>query len=110
MKKIELPDNNEGQELKKPNETKQVLSYFCKVYLENLRISYIPNYGKDMKLFKLMLTKLTLPEIAEVIDSFFKSDIDFIRNSDYSVGVFSSQVNRLRLEKVRTQTPQGRAL
>jgi hypothetical protein len=72
------------------------LGYFIDTYLKYRKVKYIPSGGKDGKLLKTLLTQITEIEYKSLLDKFFISSEKFIVSSDYGVGVFNSQVNKLR--------------
>lgn len=78
------------------------LGYFCDIYLLNMKKKYIPNGGKDGKQLKTLLTQITEDEYKQLLPRFFQSQDEFIKGSDYGVGVFKSQVNKLRQERPQT--------
>jgi hypothetical protein len=72
------------------------INIFKEYYLKYRKIEYLPNYGKDGKLLKTLLTQITEIEYKSLLDKYFTSTDKFITGSDYGVGVFNSQVNKLR--------------
>lgn len=82
-------------------EAKILLNYFFSKYKEERKQSYITNIPKDMKLLKNILKSLSIQTIKVCIDNFFNSSDKFIKSTDYSVGVFFSQINKL--QKVDTE-------
>ena len=58
------------QEQIKPNlgsQAKKAVILFSQKYKENLDILYIPNFAKDIKLFKILLKVITLQELENYI-------------------------------------------
>jgi hypothetical protein len=78
--------------------TSKLLAFFCKNYEHYRKIKYIPKYAKDKKLFKSLLSKHIDAYIAFYIKKYFESDDSFIAKTDYSVGVFYTQFNKLEGE------------
>ncbi len=56
---------------------------------------YTVNWGKEGKLVKEMLKVHSIQELRKLRDDFFKSQDSFIQGSDYSIGVFKIQLNKL---------------
>lgn len=82
--------------------TRQVQEYFYKQYKQFLGVDYVCSWAKDGKLFKDMTAVIPLTELLGLVDIFFKSDDPFVAASDHGVGVFKSQINRLRAPKKDT--------
>lgn len=53
--------------------------------------------GKDGKVVKELLEKIKLDELKILLNSFFDSDDPFIQKSGYTIGVFKSQINKLKI-------------
>ena len=71
-------DNNEDTVANDNSETiafstpKDVITYFCTKYLEQYKISYSVNWGRDVSLVKNKLMKHFMPdEIKAIIDTVF---------------------------------------
>jgi hypothetical protein len=82
-----------------PSGTNTVFNYFCLKYKETLKVDYVANFGKDKKLVKDLLGVVKEDDLLPLIDNFFKSDDEFIQKSGYTLGVFKSQINKLRGKK-----------
>ncbi len=76
--------------------TKQVQDFFYKQHLEVMGDPYVADFGKDGAIFKHLVGILPVPRIQELIVSFFQSNDDFIKKTGYTVGVFKSQINKLK--------------
>ena len=80
-------------------------SYFYLTYEKKFKKPYLPHAGKDLEVFERLKSILKDDEIRRLIDKFFKSDDEFILNSDYSVQVFGGVVNRLNKEPAKRKIP-----
>ena len=79
--------------------TNKVFNYFCSKWEDKNGKRYAPNYGKDKKIFKDLLKEHSDTDICKCIDRFFTQKDDFAKQVGYTVGVFKSQFNRLRVKK-----------
>lgn len=118
-----ISEQNPNEKSKKPNETelskdkiskeyntvskkdtvigddiRKLYAWFIKNYEQCLNIKYNVNYGKDCKLLKQLLKIYSADELAYYMQMFFESTDDFIKKTDYSFGVFKTQLNKLMLE------------
>ena len=85
---------------KKPNPIiEKIFTYFCEQYVIKHGKSYIPNYAKDKAIIKRLLSTMEEIKLAELIFDFFRSNDEFIKKSDYGVGIFSTQINKLNIQK-----------
>jgi len=75
--------------------------FFYTSYRQAFDKEYFANFGKDGKLFKALQKMFDVPRLKELITCFFASSDKFIKESDYSIGVFYSQINRLNKGVVR---------
>jgi len=78
-----------------PSATRELLDLFRASFKTSMEVEYLCNWGKDMKLFKGMLEQVEKDTLKKLVGEFFKSKDAFIVGSDRSVGVFSSQLNKL---------------
>lgn len=62
-------------------------------------VDYIWEHGKDNKLMNGLLSSLSVDELKELIAKFFSSKDPFVLNGKHTIGVFKSQINKLRAEK-----------
>ncbi len=69
---------------------------------------YTANWGKEVKLVKGMLKIHSLQELRELRDDFFTSKDPFIIQSDYSIGVFKTMVNKLITNRKLDPVEQAR--
>lgn len=72
-----------------------LLDNFSNRYKEKFGTKYMPNFGKDKKLLNTLLKEFSPQELDQLMILFFNSEDKFIKITDYSVGVFYSQINKL---------------
>jgi len=60
--------------------------------------TYMPNWAKEGKLTKDMLRVHGIDKLRELRKAFFSSQDSFIKNSDYSIGAFKANLNRIIVE------------
>lgn len=96
---IDIAKKHSG-EGENPSQTDQVFNHFLDRFKARKKVAYVPSYGKDKKIIKDLLRNddLTPENLKNLIDLFFSSNDQFITKTDYSVGVFKSQINKLRSE------------
>ena len=102
-KEIVSKDTTQGK--KTPCDTDLVFKDFCNKYKEIFEKDYIANFGKDKALIKKLLKIIPSTEIVELVDKFFNSTDTFIAKSNYDIGIFYSQINKLRIGKRTDLTP-----
>lgn len=81
----------------KDMETVTAFHKFCNTYEQKFEKKYIAQFGKDNTLIKDLLKIIPLEELMILIDKFFNSNDKFILDSGYTIGVFKSQINKLRI-------------
>lgn len=62
-------------------------------------VDYFWEHGKDNKLMAGILATLPPEEVKALIVKFFASKDPFVLNGKHTIGVFKSQINKLRAEK-----------
>ncbi len=72
---------------------------FYTAYKQKTTQEYIKDRIKDGAIIKSLLKDISQNELKELIVKFFNSDDPFVKNSGYTMGVFKSQINKLRLSK-----------
>lgn|SRR3990167_3934380 len=90
----------------KDNTTKDTIvirDYFYSAYKQAFATDYIANFGKDGKIFKELLVAIPVKELQSLIDMFFKKKDSFTLNAGFTVGVFKSQINKLRMDTIKTE-------
>lgn len=81
---------------KKPNPAvKKFIDFWYQSFQSHFGTPYAVNGGKEGKLVKALLATHPLENLKDLAELFFKSNDPFIQNAGYTLGVFSSQVNKL---------------
>jgi len=91
-----LKQDTDKDKDKETDKYTEPFQYFCLTYQKTFGKEYIASFAKDKKLIKDLLGIIPENELRELMDRFFISDDEFIKKSGYSIGVFKSQVNKLR--------------
>ena len=95
-------ENDNGDEVKPtiPKKTTKPLNtiagFFYQEYEKAFGEKYVASFSKDGALLKEILTVLPETRVKELIVSFFQSKDEFIQKTGYTVGVFKSQINKLK--------------
>ncbi len=93
-------DNNDNNTtIVGKNPTTEAREFFYLKYKETVGKEYVPDFAKDGKIFKDLLKATPIGEIKSAVEAFFKSDDEFIQQAGFTVGVFRTQVNKLRQVK-----------
>lgn len=71
--------------------------FFYAEYQKSFDVPYHPSWAKDGAIFKDLLKTIPEDRLKFLIKSFFNNTDTFILNAGYTVGVFKSQINKLRL-------------
>ena len=88
--------NEESMSDKKTDpDVKTFILEWVEIWSQKFGKPYTPNWGKEGKLVKGMLRIHSLQELRELRQEFFRSDDSFVQSSDYSIGVFKTQLNKL---------------
>ncbi len=80
-------------------ETTAIRNHFYTSYQQHCNKDYVASFGKDGRIFKDLLAVVPLEELKTLVDRFFESEDRFIKDSGYTIGVFRSQINKLRKEQ-----------
>lgn len=86
-------------EPKEPSSTKEIFDHFRARFKTFRGVDLVSVWGKDMKTFKELLSQVDKDTLKSMVDEFFKSKDQFVLSSDYGVGVFRSQINKLNKPK-----------
>jgi hypothetical protein len=78
------------------NPTKVIQDFFYQEYEKAFGEKYVANFAKDGAIFKDILKVLPELRIKDLIIAFFLSTDEFIQKTGYTVGVFKSQINKLK--------------
>jgi hypothetical protein len=69
---------------------------------------YMPNWAKEGKLTKDMLRVHGIDKLRELKKAFFSSQDSFIQNSDYSIGAFKANLNKIIVEIAKDPVEQAK--
>jgi hypothetical protein len=88
---------------------KLVIDFYFKQFQEYRHVDpYIT--GKDVGIVTRLIAHIELAEIKALLVRFFESEDKFILNSGYTLGVFESQITKLRLNEQGSQVLGGEKL
>lgn len=76
-------------------EIKIFIDFWHTKYLAKHGIKYVFHGAKEGQLVKTMLKSIPLDEVKKRADAFFESKDKFIEEAGHTIGVFSSQINKL---------------
>jgi uncharacterized protein YdaU (DUF1376 family) len=79
------------------SETKEFLTFYRERFKTEFEKDPVVEWGKDGKIIKGLLKFIPFAELKELLIKFFESKDKFIQNSGYTIGVFKSQLNKLRI-------------
>jgi hypothetical protein len=77
---------------------KEFIDFYFRAFRTRFGMDPIIDGGKDGMLIKSLLSKITLDELKELAEDFLESDDEFIQKSGYTIGVFKSQIQKLRVK------------
>lgn len=110
-KRINTKENHTKETTKETILRKDTMHPMQKMFYDthNKRFTnkYVANFGKDGKIFKDLEKIITNDEMSILIKKFFECTDDFVLKAGYTVGVFKSQINKLRngsAKKVKAST------
>ncbi|TEB15157.1 Bacteriophage replication protein O [Pelotomaculum sp. FP] len=78
---------------------KNVLLYYAEEFKNKFGEDPVIDWGKDGKIIKDLLKPKSEEQLKAYLDAFFKSTDDWIRQSNYGIGVFKTQINKLIAEQ-----------
>lgn len=84
-----------AKEPKKDHPIKDLLTYFDHAFRARFGKPYLVLGGKDSKRAQALLAVYAIEDLHRWIDAFFTSFDRFIRDSNYSFGIFASCVGKL---------------
>ena len=88
------------EQSKKPLcDTNKVFNFFCNKYKEVFGKEYVANFGKDKKIIKDLLRIIPSDELEYLISLYFVTPDEYSEKAGYSVGMFKTKINSLRIEK-----------
>lgn len=77
--------------------------YFAALYKHYFKSEYQVNWAKDMATMK-RVRAVQRENTKELIEMFFESDDEFLQKAGYTIGVFSTQVNKLNASKAQIES------
>ena len=90
---------------KTPSPHKQVIDHYHNKFLSIFGEKPLIDGGKDGATVKKLLQNCSAERLIELLDKFFELDDPFIRESGYTIGVFKTQINKLKtVGVIRKQT------
>jgi len=74
-----------------------VLAYYTTKHKEVIGAPYMPMWGKDLKLLKMIVAVYGVEYTHKLIDAFFDYGLtdDWIKDRGFTIGIFHSQINKL---------------
>jgi DNA polymerase III gamma/tau subunit len=81
------------------SETKLFLTYYAEQFKNEFGTDPIVEWGKDGKIIKGLLKFIPLENLKDLLNKFFSSEDKFIQKSGYTIGVFKSQLNKLKISQ-----------
>jgi len=89
-------DNKNDKECSSDSAHRNFIEHFCKRYKEKTGEDYDFSGGKDGKHVKDMLLNNPIEKLTLWTDRFFESSDPFVKKAGYTIGVFKSQLNKLK--------------
>jgi len=80
--------------------TNQSFNHFCLKYKEVFSREYIASFAKDKKILKDLLVKIPIEDLKILIDVFLTTPDQFCETAGYTIGVFKTRINSLRIDKI----------
>ena len=75
---------------------KQAIEYFVQAYKTKTGDKYIFHGGKDGSLIQAILKTIDFEDFKKRVDLFFSCNNSFVEEAGYTIGVFNSQINKLK--------------
>lgn len=105
------PPKRIGRPLKdQPGDAHQLLSYHCENFKKRFGEDYMPNFGRDLKLARLMLKSYRLDRLQELNDAYFRSGDPFYKNGGFQFGLFKVAIPKLVVSTPRAPRKTSEAL
>jgi uncharacterized protein YdaU (DUF1376 family) len=79
------------------SDTKTFLSFYKEKFTQCFGTEPQIEWGKDGSITNKLLKTIPLPELESLLERFFVSEDKFIRGSGYTIGVFKTQINKLKI-------------
>ena len=84
-------------------EIKEFLTHYSKEFKIHLGTDPVIEWGKDGAIIKNLLKIIPVNDLKTLLERFFSSEDKFIIKSGYTIGIFKSQINKLKIGKVKNQ-------
>lgn len=84
---------------------KKLIFVFSDLYKQKFNTPYVVTWGKDNMIMKSLVKVLPEEDITDLMGKFFASNDDFIRKAGYTIGVFKSQIHKLRTQPQKKEMP-----
>ena len=82
---------------------KHFIDWWATKYQNTFSEKYLVIGGKDGSIVKKLLANYSYEKLIELAEKFFASEDEFIVKAGYTVGVFSSQINRLLVNNTKKE-------
>ena len=79
------------------SDTKTFLSFYKEKFTECFGTEPQIEWGKDGSITSKLLKTIPLEELKSLLEAFFESEDKFIQGSGYTIGVFKTQINKLKI-------------
>lgn len=79
------------------NDTKIFLSFYKEKFTDCFGTEPQIEWGKDGSITSKLLKSIPLDELKSLLEAFLVSDDKFIQGSGYTLGVFKTQINKLKI-------------
>jgi len=89
-------------------DTKTFILEWGESFSKKFNETYMPNWAKEGKLTKNMLRVHGIDRLRELKKAFFSSQDSFIKSSDYSIGAFKANLNKVIVELARDPFEQAK--
>lgn len=84
----------------KPNpDVKRFMDWWCETFKGKFGTKYHVTGSKEGAIIKRLLSTDSYEELLKLAERFFDSDDTFIKQAGYTIGVFSTQINKLKSQK-----------
>jgi hypothetical protein len=108
-KKILSDEDPKPEKPKKTNpDIKRFIDFWCEKFQEKFEKKYTVNGKKEGTLVKRLLSTDTYEDLVGLAERFFESENQFIKEAGYTIGVFHSQINKLKTQDSQWYDQQRR--
>lgn len=105
-KNVKNVKNDKNKESIYHTDTKPFLSFYKEQFKANFSTEPIIEWGRDGAIIKNLLKEIPLENLKLLLDSFFSSEDAFIRGSGYTIPIFKSQINKLKVSGINKEVPK----